>query len=211
VRANLVTPALAQQLAQAGCYSVGMGIETADDQLRNDILKRNMSREQIVQACKTLRAAGIGVLTTNMIGLPGGSLEMDIETVKLNAQCRPAFANAFLFQPYPRTELGEYAARLGVLEGDIDDIDMSAWNKSILNFPPAEKRQIENLQKLFAITVEFPRLLSLTRLLIKLPNNPFFWLVHKLWKGYTIQRRLHPVGYTWREYSSMVRKFIKLE
>lgn len=211
VRANLVTPALAQQLAQAGCYSVGMGIETADDQLRNDILKRNMSREQIVQACKTLRAAGIGVLTTNMIGLPGGSLEMDIETVKLNAQCRPAFANAFLFQPYPRTELGEYAARLGVLEGDIDDIDMSAWNKSILNFPPAEKRQIENLQKLFAITVEFPRLLPLTRLLIKLPNNPFFWLVHKLWKGYTIQRRLHPVGYTGREYLSMVRKFIKLE
>jgi anaerobic magnesium-protoporphyrin IX monomethyl ester cyclase len=211
VRANLVTAALAQQLAQAGCYSVGMGIETADDQLRNEILKRNMSRQQIVQACKTLRDAGIGVLTTNMIGLPGGSLEMDLETVRLNAECRPAFANAFLFQPYPRTELGEYAARLGVLEGDINDIDMSAWNRSILNFPPAEKRQIENLQKLFAITVEFPWLMPLTRQLIKLPNNPLFWFVHKLWKGYTIQRRLHPVGYTWREYLSMVRKFIKLE
>ncbi len=211
VRVNLVTAALARQLAGAGCFSVGIGIETADDWLRNEILKRNMSREQIVVACQTLRAAGIGVLTTNMIGLPGGSLELDIETLKLNAECRPAFANAFLFQPYPRTELGEYAARLGLLDGDINTIDTSAWNHTILKFPPAEKRQIENLQKLFAVTVEFPWLLPFTRRLLKLPPNPLFWLMHKLWKGYTIQQRIHPVKWTWREYVAMVRKFVKLE
>jgi radical SAM superfamily enzyme YgiQ (UPF0313 family) len=213
VRVNLITPALAQQLAETGCFSVGMGIETADDRLRNEILKRNMSREQIVTACKTLRAAGIGVLTTNMIGLPGGSLELDIETLRLNAECRPAFANAFLFQPYPRTELGDYAARLDLLEGDINAIDTSAWNRTILKFPPAEKRQIENLQKLFAVTVEFPRLLPLTRQLLKLPPvfSPLLWLVHKLWKGYTIQQRIHPVKWTWHEYLAMVRKFVKLE
>jgi anaerobic magnesium-protoporphyrin IX monomethyl ester cyclase len=213
VRANLVTPALAKQLADAGCFSAGMGVETADDQMRNEILKRNMSREQIVVACKTLSDAGIGVVTTNMIGLPGGSLQLDIETLKLNAECRPAFANVFLFQPYPRTELGEHAARLGLLEGDINAIDTSAWNHSILKFPPEEKRQIENLQKLFAVTVEFPRLLPITRQLLKLPPvfSPLLWLVHKLWKGFTIQKRIHPVRWTWREYLAMVRKFVKLE
>lgn len=213
VRANLVTATLARQLAAAGCVSVGMGIETADDRLRNEILKRNMSREQMVAACQTLRAAGIHVLTTNMIGLPGGSLELDIETLKLNIECRPAFANAFLFQPYPRTELGEYAAQQGLLEGDINDIDTSAWNRTILKFPAEEKRQIEHLQKLFAVTVEFPWLLPVTRRLLKLPPaaDPVLWLVHKLWKGYTIQRRIHPVRLTWREYLAMVRKFMRLE
>jgi anaerobic magnesium-protoporphyrin IX monomethyl ester cyclase len=101
----------------------------------------------------------------------------------------------FLFQPYPRTELGEHAARLGLLEGDINAIDTSAWNRSILKFPPEEKRQIENLQKLFAVTVEFPWLLPITRQLLKLPPvfSPLLWLVHKLWKGFTIQKRIHPV------------------
>lgn len=211
VRANLVKPDLAAQLRQAGCVSVGMGIETADDHLRNEILKRNMSREQIVQACRMLQDAGIAVLTTNMIGLPGGNLAIDIETLKLNAECRPAFANAFLFQPYPRTELGEYTVRQGLLEGDVNSIGASAWNYSVLKFPPGEKRQIENLQKLFAITVEFLWLLPLTRRLLKLPHNPFFWLVHKLWKGYTIRARIHPVRLGWRDYVAMVRRFLRLE
>lgn len=211
VRANLVKPELVAQLRQAGCVSVGMGVETADDYLRNQVLKRNMSREQIVNACRMLRDAGIAVLTTNMIGLPGGNLAIDLETVKLNAECRPAFANAFLFQPYPRTELGEYSARQGLLEGDLNSIGASAWEYSVLKFPPGEKRQIENLQKLFAITVEFPWLLPLTRLLVKLPHNPFFWLVHKLWKGYTIKARIHPVRLGWRDYLAMIRRFLRLE
>ncbi len=211
VRANLVTPALAQQLKATGCVSVGMGVETADDRLRNDILKRNMSREQIVGACRTLREAGLAVLTTNMIGLPGGSLDLDIDTVKLNVECRPAFANAFLFQPYPRTELGEYARREGLVDGDIDAIGMSAWERTIIKFPPVEKHQIENLQKLFAVTVEFPWLLPLTRRLLRLPDNRIYWLVHKLWKGYTISRRIHPVRLTARDYVVMVRRFMKLQ
>lgn len=211
VRANLVRPELVAQLRQAGCVSVGMGVETADDHLRNQVLKRNMSREQIVSACRMLRDAGIAVLTTNMIGLPGGNLAIDLETVKLNAECRPAFANAFLFQPYPRTELGEYTARQGLLEGDVNSIGASAWEYSVLKFPPGEKRQIENLQKLFAITVEFPWLLPLTRQLLKLPHNPFFWLIHKLWKGYTIKARIHPVRLGWRDYLAMVRRFLRLE
>lgn len=211
VRANLVTSALARQLAAAGCKSVGMGIETADDHLRNEILKRNMSREQIVRACRVLREEGIAVLSTNMIGLPGGSLEMDIETLKLNAECRPAFANAFLFQPYPRTELGNYAAERGLLDGDINAIGMSAWNTTIIKFPPSEKRRIENLQKLFAITVEFPWLLPLTRRLLAAPPNPLFRLIHKLWKGYTIKARVHPTPFTWRDYAAMFRRFMKLE
>ena len=211
VRANLVKPQLVEQLRQAGCVSVGMGVETADDKLRNSILKRNMSRDQIVDACTMLRNAGIGVLTTNMLGLPGGSLEMDIETLRLNAECRPAFANAFLFQPYPRTELGEYAASLGLVDGDIDSIGLSAWNNSILKFPPQEKHQMENLQKLFAITVEFPWLLPLTKRLIKFPHNRVFWLIHKLWKGYTIKSRIHPVRLTWRDYLAVIRKYMKLQ
>ena len=211
VRANLVTEELVEQLRQAGCVSVGMGIEAGNDRIRNEVLQRNMSKEQILGACQLLRGAGINVMSTNMVGLPTGGLEDDLETLKLNIKCRPAFANAFIFQPYPRTQLGELARREGLLEGTSDEISASAWDNSVLRFPPGEKRQIENLQKLFAITVEWPWLLPLVRRLLKLPKNRVFWLVHKLWKGYTIARRIHPVRLSLREYLEAIRHFMKLE
>lgn len=211
VRANLVTEELVEQLQQAGCVSAGMGIEAANDRIRNEVLQRNMSKEQILRACQLLRAAGINVMSTNMVGLPTGGLEDDLETLKLNIECQPAFANAFIFQPYPRTQLGELARRDGVMEGTFDDISVSAWDSSVLRFPEGEKRQIENLQKLFAITVEWPWLLPLVRRLLKLPKNRVFWLVHKLWKGYTIARRIHPAHLSPREYLEAVRHFMKLD
>ena len=211
VRANLVTGELVEQLRHAGCVSVGMGIEAANDRIRNEILRRNMSQEQIVSACEMLRRAGIDVMSTNMVGLPTGGLEDDLETLRLNIKCRPAFANAFIFQPYPRTQLGELARREGLVEGTFDDISVSAWDSSVLRFPPDEKRQIENLQKLFAITVEWPWLLPLVRRLLRLPKNRIFWLVHKLWKGYTIARRIHPARLSFREYLEAIRHFMKLE
>ncbi len=211
VRANLVSEELAKQLRGAGCVSVGMGIEAGNDRIRNEVLRRNMSKEQIVDACRMLRDAGINVMSTNMVGLPTGGLEDDLETLKLNVKCRPAFANAFIYQPYPRTQLGELARREGLVEGTFDDISVSAWDSSVLRFPPDEKRQIENLQKLFAVTVEWPWLLPAMRRLLRLPKNRLFWLVHKLWKGYTIARRVHPVRLSPLEYLESVRHFMKLD
>ncbi|MGD2207502.1 MAG: radical SAM protein, partial [Anaerolineae bacterium] len=142
VRANLVTPEKIELLKRAGCVSVGMGLETGNPALRNKVLNRNLSDEQIIEASRLIRQAGIELLTTNMVGLPGGALEHDFETLALNHACRPAYANAFLYQPYPRTELGEYAREQGYVEGSLDDIDPSAWERTVLRFSsPAEKRQ----------------------------------------------------------------------
>ncbi len=212
VRANLITPEKVDLLKRAGCASVGMGLETGNPALRNEILKRNLSDAQIVEASRLLREAGIQVLTTNMLGLPGGTLALDFETLALNHACQPAYANAFLYQPYPRTELGEYARENGHVEGSLDDIDPSAWERSVLRFAsPAEKRQIENFNKLFALAVEWPRLAGLVRRLIKLPPNPLFRLAYKLWKGYAIKNRIHPYRPSTREFLLTVRRFMRFD
>ncbi len=212
VRANLVTPEKIALLKQAGCASVGMGLETGNPRMRNEILKRNLSDEQILEASRLIHEAGIQLLTTNMVGLPGGSLENDFETLALNHACGPAYANAFLYQPYPRTELGEYAHQHGYVEGTLDDIDPSAWERSVLRFSTAdEKRQIENLNKLFAVAVEWPRMTGLVRRLIKWPPNLFFRLVYKLWKGWAIKNRIHPYRPSTREFVQTVRRFMQFD
>ena len=209
VRANLVTPAKISLLRQAGCVSVGMGLETGNPSLRNEILKRNLSNEQIIEASRLIREAGIELLTTNMLGLPGGTLASDFETLALNHACKPAYANAFLYQPYPRTELGEYARENGYVEGSLDDIDPSAWERSVLRFSsPREKRQIENFNKLFAVAAQWPWISGLIRGLIELPPNPLFRLAYKVWKGYAIKSRVHPYRPSLREFVQTVRRFM---
>jgi radical SAM superfamily enzyme YgiQ (UPF0313 family) len=212
VRANLVTREKMALIRQAGCASVCMGVEAGNEKLRNEILKRSLSDEQLIEASRLIREAGIQMMTTNMLGLPGGTLEHDFETLALNQACRSAFSAVFLYQPYPRTEMGEYAREHGYVEGSLDEIDDSAWERSVLRFAsPEEKRQIENLGKLFALAVEWPWLVGPVRRLIKLPPNPFFRLAYKLWKGYAIKNRIHPYRPTFGEFVQMVRRFMKFD
>ena len=210
-RPNLVDRDVVRLLKGAGCVSVGMGIETGDDRLRDSVLKRNLSREEIISASRMIRAEGIQLITTNMLGLPTGSLASDFATLELNVACRPGYANSFLYQPYPRTALGEFTQKQGLMEGSLDDIGASAWDRTVLRFAPEEKRQLENLNRLFAIAVEWPWALPLVRCLTGLPRNPLYYLAYKLWKGYAIKRRIHPYKPSLGEYVQTVRRFMRFD
>jgi len=212
VRANLVTEEKVALFRDAGCVSVSFGIEAGNDRLRNAVLNRNMSREEILHAAEVLRRHGISFSTNNMLGLPTGNLETDFETLELNAQCRPAYANVFLFQPYPKTALGEWAYEHGWMMGSFDDLSGSVSDDTVIVFgSEAEKRQIENLQKLFALGVEFPWLLPTIRRLIRLPPNQIFWLVYKVWKGWAIKNRLFPFRMTPREYLESALYYMRIK
>jgi len=212
VRANLVTEEKLALFKQSGCVSVSFGLEAGNDRLRNAVLNRNMSREEILGAAEMLRRHGIAFMTNNMLGLPTGSLETDWETLELNAQCRPAYANVFLFQPYPKTALGEKAYEQGWMAGSFDSLSGSVSDDTVIQFgSEAEKRQIENLQKLLALGVEFPWLLPAIRRLIRLPSNYFFWLIYKLWKGWAIKRRMFPFKMAPREYLDSALYYMRIK
>ncbi len=212
VRANLVTDEKIALFKDAGCVSVSFGLEAGNDELRNAVLNRNMSREEILGAAEILRRHDIAFMTNNMLGLPTGNLETDFETLELNAQCRPAYANVFLFQPYPKTALGEWAYEHGWMMGTFDDLSGSVSSDTVIKFgSEAEKRRIENLQKLFALGVEFPWLLPVIRRLIRLPSNQLFWLAYKLWKGWAIKNRMFPFKMTPREYLDSALYYMRIK
>jgi anaerobic magnesium-protoporphyrin IX monomethyl ester cyclase len=212
VRANLVTDEKILLFKDAGCVSVSFGLEAGNDRLRNAVLNRNMSREEILNAAEILREHDITFMTNNMLGLPTGTLENDFETLELNAECRPAYANVFLFQPYPKTALGEWAYENGWMMGSFDDLSGSVSDDTVIKFgSEEEKRQIENLQKLFALGVEFPWLLPIIRRLIHLPRNQAFWLAYKLWKGWAIKNRMFPFRMTPREYIDSALYYMRIK
>ncbi len=210
-RANLVTAEQVRLLKEAGCHSVSMGIETASDRIRNELLKRRMTRRQILDAARLFHAGGLEFTTTNMIGLPTSTLEDDLETLELNIQARPSYAHVFIFQPYPRTELGEFTREHGWMVGTFDDIGEVAWDHSVLDFDRVHKRGLSVLQRFFAIGVEWPWTVHLIKRLMKLPDNPVFWLLNKLWKGWAIKNRVHPVRLSFREVLETAWHFLRIK
>jgi radical SAM superfamily enzyme YgiQ (UPF0313 family) len=168
-RVNLVTDKIVKNLKDAGCYSVHIAAESGNENVRKKVLNRDMSNEQIYNAVNLLKKSGIKVMLQNILGLPFSSLKNDFETLELNIKCQPDYAWASIFQPYPKTELGERCLKEKIYTGDFSDLGSNFFDKSMLNI--ANKNEIANLQKLFAIAVKNPELYYSGRLqkLIELP------------------------------------------
>jgi anaerobic magnesium-protoporphyrin IX monomethyl ester cyclase len=205
LRANLVTSEIVQSLARAGCLSVKMAIESSDDDIRNRVLRRGMSREQMLEACRLLRESGIRLVTQNIIGNPGETLDGALETLRFNTLCRPQYAFVTLLQPYPRTDIGEYARRAGLLEGPAS-VPETFFARTTLRIPDRER--MERLRKLFPVAVESRLVLRLLPGLLKLPLDGLWALIDKLWKGYCIKHRELPYHLSLREYFLSLRQYV---
>jgi radical SAM superfamily enzyme YgiQ (UPF0313 family) len=175
LRLDLLNKENVSLLAKAGCHSVNVGIETGNAGLRQRLLGRSMSNQTIMTACAMLRGHGIRILANNMLGLPGATFEDDLETLRLNQSCKPDYALAMLWQPYPGTALAQYAADNGHYEPGQESLDFTYYNRSPLRFRnAAEKRRIENLQKLFAVAAALPWLTPVVKGLTRLKPNRVF-------------------------------------
>ncbi len=206
--ADMATEERVQLLKKAGCVSVQLGIETGSDIMRKKVLKKPNTNEQHINACNLLRKHHILVILDNIIGYPGENLNSIFKTLEINIKCKPAYSWVTLFQPYPKTPLGDFAVKNGYFDGNYNKLDYNYYMKSALKFrSKSEKIQTENLQKLFAITVSFPRLYPITKLLIKLPLTKIYEIMYRLWYGYTHQF-IFPMKLTPSQWFSTVKRFL---
>ena len=120
VRPDHVNERMIEALRKAGCVSMGMGIESGNDHVRNQVLKRNMSNEQILEAARIIKAQGIKLVTFNMFGFPGEDTDQMLDTMRINLDLRPDSLFTFIFYPFPGTD----ALRMAVEQGCIDDQSM---------------------------------------------------------------------------------------
>jgi len=173
VRADSLDDEMVKRIKEAGCYWIEMGLEAGNERYRNEVLKKNLKDEDLLRAGSLLRRYKISFDTTNMIGLPNETVEDAIYGLKLNARIKPDVAWYSIFQPYPKTELGEYCLSEGLVERlDRDSVKAQFHTTSPLN--QSNIKELENLHKFAHVAAKMPFLLPLIRLLIKLPPNPLF-------------------------------------
>lgn len=170
IRADLINEEVVKRLRLANCYSVFFGIESGDEHLRNLILGKRITNQQIKETARLLKKYKIRFRTCNMLGIPGESIDQAFKTIELNIEIKTDYPWCYILQPYPKTTIREYAGKSGMLkDGAIPEY---FFKSSILNLPHI--KELSNLQKLFYWSVKFPFLKPLVKNLIKLPSNLIF-------------------------------------
>ncbi|MFI5151677.1 MAG: B12-binding domain-containing radical SAM protein [Bacteroidia bacterium] len=84
VNAHNITKEKIELLAQMNCVSISIGIETGNEKLRKEVLKRHETKEEIIKAIHLLNDAGIRTCAFNMLGIPFETRKTIMETIELN-------------------------------------------------------------------------------------------------------------------------------
>ena len=159
--ANIVKEKQIKALKRAGCVYARIAFEAASDFVRNTVFRKNTEVEQLRNAARWIKENDIRLGSLNMLGGPGGTIDDDFETIKLNIECGVDHPLASIVQPYPEFDLNDITEGLGVAVAEYDDFPANFNREATIQVE--DKEQIENLHKWFPILVRFPRLLPFAR------------------------------------------------
>jgi radical SAM superfamily enzyme YgiQ (UPF0313 family) len=114
-RVNLVPAPLLEKMRQAGCYVINFGVESGDPQILKNIHK-DVKIEDVYDAHRRCRKAGIRTYATFLIGSPGETDRTVQATIDVARGIRPNLAMFFVSTAYPGTPMYDEALREGFVE-----------------------------------------------------------------------------------------------
>ena len=211
LRAELITEKMAYYLNKAGCFSICMSIEAADDDVRNRMLRRKRTKSEIEKAFRIFKKFGINVYANTMLALPFTNLDHDIASMDFAIKVQPEMPNFSIFMPYPGTDLGDYCRKVGIFDPERDGIDYGMRNMSSLScFSDREKKAQYNLCQLAIVVVKFPGLRNLiANHLIHWKPNKLFFIVHYIFAVTSYGRKIFYFKHTFKEYIELFHRTVK--
>ena len=106
-------------------------------------MDRDMPRETITNAFKLAKKYGIRTNSINIIGVPGETKEMLLETVQLNREINPTTCGVNIFYPYKGTPLGNKCFKEGLINIEKYKDFSNERRESVLNY---SKEWLETLK-----------------------------------------------------------------
>jgi anaerobic magnesium-protoporphyrin IX monomethyl ester cyclase len=106
-------PRVAKALASAGAKILKMGVECGSQRVRSKVLKRHMTRSDILETVASAEEHGLHTSAFVMIGLPTETREERLETVDVLAESRVGRFRCSYFFPFPGTDSWQMAIDAG--------------------------------------------------------------------------------------------------
>lgn len=114
LRADSIDFDLAKLMKRAGCHTVNMGLESANQEILNNV-RKNITVERMKQAVVDCKKAGLEVCGYFVLGLPGESNETVEQTVKFAKSLDLDLVTFNITAPHPGTPFYNYLDEKGYL------------------------------------------------------------------------------------------------
>jgi radical SAM superfamily enzyme YgiQ (UPF0313 family) len=163
-RVETLNEDIIQLLKSSGCIELKIGVESGNEKIRREVLKRNMSNEQIINAFRLCRKYGILATSFNMIGIPGESEKEIKDTIELNKKIKPFRMGVSIFRPYKGTELYNLCKKNGWISNR--KVVSYFEEESILDLPTISHKRLIYYYKIFKLSVYHPILVQFVKALI---------------------------------------------
>lgn len=102
--ANTVDFEMLKKMKDAGCWAILFGAETGV-QKNLDTIQKNLTLQDIRNAVKWAKDAGIKPYTPFMFGIPGETYEDGLETIKFACEIDPNYVDFNTLTPFPGTTI----------------------------------------------------------------------------------------------------------
>ncbi|MBN1868366.1 radical SAM protein [Candidatus Sumerlaeota bacterium] len=180
-RANLIDERMAELVARSGCVDLTVGLETGNDRLRKEILKKDVPSADYVRTANLAHKYGMTLVTQNICGVPHETVGNVLETIDLNRRCRPVIMQFNFYSPQPGTWLGNYARDNGMYTAGVNAIPRDYFQGVVLNLPG--RIDMAWLVRLGNYCLDFRYFFPVVKIVSKLPipirRRIFAWLEKK--------------------------------
>jgi len=148
-------------LSEMGCKNISVGLEHGDEKIRNELLDKRITNEQILDGVRTLAKYNIMPTLNSMIGLPDETRENIFTTIELNREISKILKgnhniNVFTFIPFSGTNLRQMALDKGYIKDD-GEIPFSFYAETTLTMPSLSKSEIAGLEKTMLLYILLPK------------------------------------------------------
>ena len=120
-RANTLDEEVVRALKRAGCTDLYFGVESGNERIRNQVIKKKVTDQQIVEAVRLCRKYMILSNLFLMVGFPTETKEEMMDTVRIGKKVKADMIGIHSTIPFPGTEIFRYAVDHKMIPNDIAD------------------------------------------------------------------------------------------
>ncbi len=127
-RPDFLSEGLVKKMKQAGCNRLGMGVESGSQRILDEVIKKGIKLEHVLEAARLCSKYDITVGYSFMMGLPGETKSDVLKTIDLMRKLKQLHSKCFFFgpqvyRPLPGSELYKKVVQLGFY----DPQDLEEW------------------------------------------------------------------------------------
>jgi radical SAM superfamily enzyme YgiQ (UPF0313 family) len=153
-----VTEEKVKLVKELNCVSIGLGVETGNEELRRNVLKKKEKNKHILKAVELIKKHNIRMSSLNMMGLPGETRKHFMDTVNLNRDMDVEVSDISILYPFPGTGIYDIAKEKGYLIRGFDDV-IYFRDEMTLDMPDFSKKEMSGLIKTFTFYVKLHKFL----------------------------------------------------